>query len=303
MDKYGIPHTNINEELNNFQKIARNIKPSPGEIPSLAGIDIYGESTPLSGEIGGDHLIYVDFNERFDMEARIQEALSKGETQKARKLEATRQKAGILLADVSGHSITDALMNAMLHQAFLVGVSYELSIHGEITVDLFETLNLRFYQSSSVEKYMTLLYGEIHQYGEFRFISAGHPLPVVFSQKFDRLIRISKEKMTIFPPIGTLISGSQVDSSKYHSVFGEKERYAVNSMNIMGNGDFLLLFTDGFTDQNSGEYNYITQRMEEHLRTVKFESAENIVKSVKEDFKNVTGQPDDDTTLIVVKKY
>jgi serine phosphatase RsbU (regulator of sigma subunit) len=74
-------------------------------------------------------------------------------------------------------------------------------------------------------------------------------------------------------------------------------------MNIMGNGDFLLLFTDGFTDQHSGEFNYIKQRMEEHLRTVKFESAENIVLSVKEDFKNIAGQPDDDTTLIVVKKY
>jgi serine phosphatase RsbU (regulator of sigma subunit) len=302
MDELETKNLDVNEELNNFQKIARNIKPSPGEIPSLPGIDIYGEITPLSGEIGGDHLIYVDFNKRFDMEARIQQAISRGATEKARKLEETRQKAGILVADVTGHSITDALVNAMLHKAFLVGISYELSLHGEITVDLFETINLRFCQSSSVEKYITMLYGEIHQYGEFRFISAGHPLPVVFSKEYDRLMKIGGDQMTIFPPIGTALTGSHVDSAKHSSMFWGKPRYEVNSMNIMGHGDFLLLFTDGFTDQQSGELDYISKGLEEHLRLVKFDSASEIVRSVKKDFQKMAGKPDDDTTLVVVRK-
>ena len=302
MNEYAISNYDMNSELKNFQKIASNLKPNSGEIPFLSGIDIYGETTPLSGEIGGDHLIYVDFNKRFDMEARIQEAISGGRHEVARKLDETRHKAGILLADVSGHSITDALITAMLHQSFLVGAGYELSLHGEITVDLFETINLRFYQSSSIEKFMTLLYGEVHQYGEFRFISAGHPLPVVFSREYDRLMTVGKDQMTIFPPIGTLPSGSHVDAEQYRSVFGQKAAYAVNSMNIMGHGDILLLFTDGFTDQNYGEMDYISQRLEDHLRSIKFESAEQIVKSIKNDFIQVMGQPDDDATLIAVKK-
>jgi len=252
--------------------------------------------------MGGDHLIYVDFNKRFDMEARIQEAIADGKHEIAQKLEETRHKAGILLADVSGHSITDALITAMLHQSFLVGAGYELSLHGEITVDLFEAINLRFYQSSSIDKFMTLLYGEVHEYGEFRFISAGHPLPVVFSQEYDRLMTIGKDHMTIFPPIGTLPSGSHVDAAQHRSVFGKKDRYAVNSLNIMGHGDILLLFTDGYTDQKYGELDYISQNLEEHLRGIKYESAENIVKSVKNHFTQVVGQPDDDASLIAIKK-
>jgi serine phosphatase RsbU (regulator of sigma subunit) len=302
MKDFRMSNLDIDQEINNFQNIARNIKPSPGQIPYLPGIDIYGETTPLSGEIGGDHLIYMDFNKRFDMDARISEAISHGKYEVIRKLEETRQKAGILLADVSGHSITDALMTAMLHQSFLVGASYELTLHGEITVDLFETINLRFHQSSSIEKYMTLLYGEVHQYGEFRFISAGHPLPVVFSREYDRLMTIGKEQMVIFPPIGTLPSGSHVDAGHHTSVFGRKARYAVNSLNIMGSGDILLLFTDGFTDQKNGEFDYISQRLEDHLRSVKFESAQQIVKSIKADFSQLIGKPDDDSTLIVLKK-
>jgi serine phosphatase RsbU (regulator of sigma subunit) len=115
-------------------------------------------------------------------------------------------------------------------------------------------------------------------------------------------MKIGRDQMTIFPPIGTALSGSHVDSAKHISVFGEKPRYAVNSMNIMGYGDFLLLFTDGFTDQQSGEIDYISNGLEDHLRMVKFESAKEIVRSVKNDFQKIAGKPDDDMTLIVVKK-
>ena len=41
-------------EILNFQKIAKNIKPDPGEIPEISGLDIYGETIPLSGDVCGD---------------------------------------------------------------------------------------------------------------------------------------------------------------------------------------------------------------------------------------------------------
>ena len=52
----------LSGELENFQDIARHIRPSAGEIPQLDGLDIYGETIPLNGVIGGDHILYVDFN-------------------------------------------------------------------------------------------------------------------------------------------------------------------------------------------------------------------------------------------------
>ena len=47
----------ITDELKNFERIARAIKPKPGSIPELDGIDVHGEIVPLNGIVGGDHLI------------------------------------------------------------------------------------------------------------------------------------------------------------------------------------------------------------------------------------------------------
>jgi serine phosphatase RsbU (regulator of sigma subunit) len=302
MNKFETDTRDISRELINFQRIAKNIKPSSGEIPSLPGIDIYGKTIPFRGEVGGDHLIYIDFNKRFDMDARIREALNEDKTLVAQKLHATRQKAGILLADASGHSITDALLTGMLHQSFLVGAGYELSINGEITIDLFEALNTRFYQSSSIDKFITMIYGEIHQNGEFSFISAGHPLPVVFSNEYNFLVNINKEKMTIFSPIGTFPSESHVDVHQLESTYGYKPKYSVNTINIMGAGDIMLLFTDGFQDQEEGEFNFISDGLENCLREVKHSSAKEIVKCIIKNFFSRVPDPDDDVTVVVVKK-
>src|SRR5213080_2685411 len=115
-------------ELKNFQEIARYIVPLPGEIPTLQGIDVYGGTVPLNGVIGGDHIIYVDFKKRYDLAARIKEAAAAGRSDVMANLERCKQKAGIALMDVSGHQATDALLAAMLHQAFLLGSLYELDM-------------------------------------------------------------------------------------------------------------------------------------------------------------------------------
>ena len=64
------PQERLIEELDNFEEIARYLNPSPGEIPELPGVDICGVSIPLRREIGGDHLIYIDFNRRYNLDAQ-----------------------------------------------------------------------------------------------------------------------------------------------------------------------------------------------------------------------------------------
>ena len=49
---------------------------------------------------------------------------------------------------------------AMLHQAFLLGSIYELDMFGNITKRLFENLNTRFHNSSSLSKFVTMIYGD-----------------------------------------------------------------------------------------------------------------------------------------------
>src|SRR2546426_1012030 len=98
----------LTDELKNFQEIAQFIVPLPGEIPTLEGIDVYGDTMPLNGAIGGDHIIYVDFKKRYDLKARIKQAAADGRPEVMANLERCRSKAGIAVLDVSGHQATDA---------------------------------------------------------------------------------------------------------------------------------------------------------------------------------------------------
>jgi serine phosphatase RsbU (regulator of sigma subunit) len=290
------------QELENFKTIAKHIKPLSGEIPEINSIDIYGESIPFNGVAGGDHIIYIDFKKRCDLDKRIGEAKKSNRMDLVEKLELNKRRAGILIADAAGHNITDALLVAMLHQAFLTGAQYEMREKGEITTELFEILNNRFLHSSSLAKFITLLYGEIYEDGKFRFINAGHPDPVVFSNKFNKLFKISFRHMIHFPPIGTLPSKDDVDSGRKHSRLGYKKKYAANEIKLMGNGDILLLYTDGFSEHNQDLENfYFPYKLEETLTKIKAKPAKEIYFLLKEDFLNFAPTADD-ITFVVIKK-
>jgi serine phosphatase RsbU (regulator of sigma subunit) len=292
----------LKSEMENFRDIIRYIKPSSGEIPRIQGIDVYGEVVPYNGVVGGDHIIYVDFNKRYDLDQRIADAIKRGKHDVAKTLELNKRRAGVLVADVAGHKITDAMLSAMLHQAFLLGVQYELKQNGEVTSGLFEALNTRFYNSSSFSKFITLIYGEIWEDGNFRFISAGHPHPVVFSYKFDKLIKISPAQLIHFPPIGTLPSSEDIDCRRNFSRLGYKKRYSVNDIKLMGMWDILLVFTDGLSEHfNDREEFYFPDRLEAILKQIKGGTAKEIYHQVIEDVLRFA-KPSDDITLVVIKK-
>jgi len=242
------------DELHNFQEIAAYLNPSPGELPRLEGMDIAGLSMPLKDIIGGDHIIYIDFKRRHDLDRRIAAAEKEGEEEVAAKLETLRRRAGILVADVSGHRMTDALIGAMLHQAFLMGVYYELDRYGEITTRIFEQINTRFYRTTAINKYFTMIYGEINEDGQFRFVTAGHHPPAVFSREFGRFVEISKDRLISFPPVGMLPSDSDPDRRLEHEVVGYKRRYKVNEIDLLARGDILLLFSDGLSEHDQGRF-------------------------------------------------
>jgi sigma-B regulation protein RsbU (phosphoserine phosphatase) len=289
-------------ELKNFQEIARHIKPLPGEIPTIDWIDIYGDVIPLNGIVGGDHIIYIDFNKRYDLDQRIREAQKNNQGDIVEQLQLNKRRAGVLVADVSGHNITDALLGAMLHQAFLTGVQYELKHYGQVTAGLFEILNTRFFNSSGVKKFITLIYGEIWDDGSFRFVNAGHPPPVVFSNKYDKLIKVCNDQILNFPPIGTMPSGDDIDSGRLFSRLGYKKKYSINKISLMGSGDILFLYTDGFSEHAKDEgVGYFPDRVEEILKRIKNHSARDIYYQIKEDIL-AFANPADDITFVVIKK-
>jgi serine phosphatase RsbU (regulator of sigma subunit) len=262
------PLERLKSELTNFQEIAKNIMPLPGEVPSLHGIEVYGGTIPLNGAVGGDHIIYVDFKKRYDLDERIRQAILEGRTEVVAHLERCKRKAGIAILDVSGHHATDGLLAAMMHQAFLLGSIYELDMFGNITKRLFENLNTRFYHSSSLNKFVTMIYGEISEDTTFRFLSAAHPPPIVFSNQHNRFMEVSNDLCTSFPPIGTLPSLDVIDRNATHSILGFKERYQLNEWKLMGTGDILLLYTDGLLDHTNGPEAYFPQHLEAKVRDV-----------------------------------
>jgi serine phosphatase RsbU (regulator of sigma subunit) len=288
-------------ELKNFQDIARHIRPLPGEIPSLEGIDVHGGTIPFNGVLGGDHIIYVDFKKRYDLAARMREAAAAGKPDVVANLDRCRNRAGIAVLDVSGHHATDMMVAAMLHQAFLLGALYELDIFGHITRRLFENLNSRFYQSSSRSKFVTMIYGEIAEDSTFRFLSAAHPPPVVFSNYHERFMEVSQELCESFPPIGTLPSNDVIDRRMTDSNLGFKDRYRLNEWTLMGVGDILLLYTDGLLEHARGNEGYFPKYLEQVVRAVKRDSARTIFEAIKLSVLDFAA-PSDDISIVVIKR-
>jgi len=54
--------------------LRKRLMPVEGAIPHLEGIEMYGNSIPL-GTVGGDLFEYINFQQRYDIDARIQRAL------------------------------------------------------------------------------------------------------------------------------------------------------------------------------------------------------------------------------------
>jgi serine phosphatase RsbU (regulator of sigma subunit) len=288
-------------ELENFQDIASYIKPGPGDLPVLAGFDICGACLPLNGLVGGDHTIYVDFKKRYDLEARIAHAMEQDQLDVVENLIKCRRMAGIALVDVSGHRVTDALLAAMFHQAFLLGAIYELDVFGWITERLFENLNTRFYNSSSAHKFLTMLYAEITEDATFRFLSAAHPAPLVFSNRNDRFMEVGEEHCITSPPVGTMPSKHTIDRKESDSILGFKGQYEWNEWKLMGRGDILLLATDGLLEHSDGETDYVPARLEEVVRASKHENASAIVQAITKDLLTFA-TPTDDVSIIAIKR-
>lgn len=310
-----------------LNKRVKQIKPSPGEIPTLKDIDIYGETINKTGTIGGDHIIYIDFNKRYDLDARVRQlkedwqkdisGLSAEEIERnphiqrkkraqeriIEELRLNRNRAGVLVADVKGHDESAAFIVGMLHQSFLTGALYELTLYGNITTHLFEIINTRFYNSSSVDDFLTMLYGEISVDGTFKFITAGHPKPMVFSNEYNRLVDIQPELIANFPPIGIMPSAEDIDVTNIQSQLGFKQGYTVNRLNLMGKGDILLLYTDGLSDHaNRNGDLFFPKHLEEVLRAHKLQPAREIYEAIKKALTEFNAEPDDDITCLIIKK-
>ncbi len=301
------PEIDMDEELRKgAQYLAQRLMPAAGAIPRIPGIDIHGMTIPFNGIAGGDLITYVNFSDRFDLDARIQRATAQAQGAMAHSLQRLKRKSGILVADVAGHNFTDAARALLLHQAFHTAALYEMDLNGEITLRLFEQINTRFCKSTTLRNlaadpdaasFITLIYGEISHTGRFRFISAGHPPPLVFSREFDRFVDITPDRLVGYPPIGLQPSEDQADAGRYQHSLGYKKRYTHNDLNLLGQGDVLLLQTDGLLDPSS---TYTQGQLEQAVSRAKDGTAREICESVLRE-RGAVAEQTDDISLVVIK--
>jgi hypothetical protein len=288
------------------QYLAQYLMPEAGAIPRIPNVDIYGMTLPLNGIAGGDLITYVDFQERYDLDARIACAQAQGREEVAQSLQRLKHNGGILVADVAGHEFTDAIRALLLHQGFHTAALYEMELSGEITARLFEQINTRFLKSRTLRKlaadldstnFITLIYGEISYTGRFRFVSAGHPQPLVFSREYNRFVEICHDRLVSYPPIGLQLSEDDADARIYPRALGYKKRYTVNELNLMGQGDVLLLYTDGLLDPFSS---YAPEQLENAISCARDGTAKDICEAILGNRSAATEQTDD-LSLVVIK--
>jgi serine phosphatase RsbU (regulator of sigma subunit) len=301
------PEINVETEIRLGAKyLAQSLIPDAGAIPQIPNVDIYGITIPLNGIAGGDLVTYVNFRERYDLDVRISRAQAQGHNEIAHKLQKLRRKGAILVADVAGHEFTDAIRALILHQMFHTLALYEIDLNGEITARVVEQINTRFFKSRTLHKlaggpdltsFITLIYGEISHTGRFRFVSAGHPQPLVFSRAFDRFVEISQDRLVSYSPVGLQISEDNPDARLYPPALGYKKRYTVNELNLMGRGDVLLLYTDGLLDPFSAF-------KQEHLERAVSRASNGNSKQICEailDARKAVAEQTDDLSLVVIK--
>jgi len=299
------PHAELVGELRHFQDIASLILPRCKGFPDLPNIDYHASIEPLKGAVCGDHLAVLNFAE-YNLEDKIAAAQEAGDEALATTLAENFGRFGILVADAAGHRIGDSVTANYLHAAFKTGVAYELARHGCVTPGLFEMLNTIFYNRMTPEfleskPFVTLIYGEVRNDGRFRFLSAGHPPPIVFSRKFDKIMALGDERTRSSTPLGILPSEYHVDNESFAPGALTKDNYSVNEINLLGLGDILLLYTDGLLEHHNGAATFCDTRLETVLREAKSGTAREIYESIRgamHAFAPIT----DDLTLAIIKK-
>ncbi len=347
------------------QYLRKRLMPVEGAIPHVQGIEMYGNSIP-AGTVGGDLFEYINFQQRYDIDARIaraqrlskqfleplpagaqprnsvddhvnwlksrpgfkpetesayREARSSEQIRIAEDLRELYVTAGVLLVDAQGHGIISAKIASTVHDTFHALMLAELDRRGKTTPDLFEKLNLRLAQSvtarnalgraekENAQEIATMVYGEVHPFGYFRFVNFGHPPPLVFSAEFRKFMEIDKTQMLQFLPLGLQIPEDHPDRNRYLSLeFRERVSSSdISELTLLSPGDIFVLYTDGVYDGSDKEER---QKMEAIMRDHYREPAKEICNALldyavkKDDRLRQIGEQDriDDKTVFIIKR-
>jgi serine phosphatase RsbU (regulator of sigma subunit) len=255
-------------------------------------------------------------------EAQYRKAKTSEQQRIAEDLQSLYTTAGVLLVDAQGHDIISAKIASTVHDTFHAFMLSDLDRNGRTTPEMFERINSRLGESITARNELgvdknenwrenaTMLYGEIRPNGHFRFVDFGHPLPLVFSAEYQKLVDIGKARIVQFPPLGMAIPEDHPDRNRYLSMAPRAHKMGPSDLSefeLMSPGDILFLYTDGVYDGSDEQDRLQIQQV---IREHQNEPAKAICAAVLEYAVNQDerlrqmGEEDrvDDKTVFIIKR-
>lgn len=183
---------------------------------------------------------------------------------------------GLAVADVSGKGILAAMMSMTLQGAFAAVAAGDPRLE-----DLFERVNDFLSERTPSEMYATVFYGVLQPSGEFQFVNAAHPPPLV--------LRAAGESALL-------------ESSNFPLGMFAGARFRVDSVRL-NPGDKIVIFSDGVTEaQNTSREFFGETNLRERLAAGTGDSAQDVcgrVLAAVQDFAGLAPQADDLTLAVV----
>ena len=240
----------LEREMHLAADIQRQILPKGA--PAVPGYQIVGWNRPAQ-QVGGDyydHLVLPD--------GRVE----------------------LVVGDVSGKGIPAALMVSTLHSALRL-----LLDHAGFGPSLLERLNRHILESSTANKFITMLIAELEpRTGILRYLNAGHNPGLLLRAGGGRVEELSPGG----PPLGLLA----------HSRYQPREL-------VVEPGDIVCLYSDGITEAEAiDDEEFGTGRLEEILRGHEGRTLQEILEAIQAAVTRfATGKPQyDDQTLVLLRR-
>ena len=310
-------YINFQQRYNLDARVARAVQLSTGYMEPLPN----GENPRNSVDA---HVRWLESRPKYavSMATEYRKAKCSEQIRIAENLQQLYAIAGVLLVDAEGHGIISAKIASTVHDTFHTSMLSELDHNGTTTPEFFEQINLRLAQSVTARNALgrnpddgtreiaTMLYGEIHPDGHFRFVNFGHPPPLVFCSRSQKFKQIDKDRMAHFPPLGLEIPEDHPDRNKYFSMTFRKKQMDssdVAELTLMDRGDIFFLYSDGAYD-GSDEQSRL--QIEQVMRDHRNEPARTICNAVLEyavkqdDYLRRINEADriDDKTVFIIKR-
>jgi sigma-B regulation protein RsbU (phosphoserine phosphatase) len=236
-------------ELQGVLEQARSIQMSllPSENPSFPGFDIAAKSVPAA-LVGGD---VFDF-----------QMLSPS-------------KLGLTIGDASGHGFIAALQARDVITGLRLGIAAGMELK-----QLIHSLNHVIHQSGLVSRFVSLVYGELLATGEFHYVNAGHPRPLLYHD--GAFTELNTAGMILGP---------------------HRSQHYPSGRILMPNGSILMLFTDGIIEHHAEEgREFGTGQLKALIRLYAHLPAAQIVAKIFKDLSSVNPNFEDDATIVCVKR-